>query len=199
MTLLQIQQVYVVYDLGEGVGANFVYAEDDDVVVLFLNDEVDISEIYTLAILFLRKFKGVFRDATIFFVANTIFYGVDKKRMQRFVLALLAYLVLDGIWLSLNSFYPTTLEVTTPRLVVGGGIAWMALAAGQALLPTASTWKDAITMGGLFGAVVYAVYNGTEFATRSDWTVGIACMDWLWGTFTGILVALLLWFAKLQK
>ena len=73
MTLLQIQQVYVVYDLGEGVGANFVYAEDDDVVVLFLNDEVDISDIYTLAILFLRKIKEVFRDATIFFVANTIF------------------------------------------------------------------------------------------------------------------------------
>jgi uncharacterized membrane protein len=112
----------------------------------------------------------------------------------KFGVALLAYLVLDGIWLSTNSFYPKTLNTSSvARFVVGGGVAWAALAAGQAMLPEASSPGQAAAAGALFGTVVYAVYNGTEFATRADWKVEVALMDWIWGTFTGALVAWLVY------
>ena len=117
------------------------------------------------------------------------------KSLAKFGIALIAYLILDGIWLSTNPFYPKSLDTSSvARVVVGGGVAWVALAAGQAMLPDASSPEKALVAGALFGTVVYAVYNGTEFATRqADWNAGIALMDWIWGTFTGALVAWLVY------
>ena len=113
--------------------------------------------------------------------------------LAKFGIALIAYLVLDGIWLSTNPFYPKTLDTSVARVAVGGGVAWVALAAGQAMLPNAPSAEKAAFAGALFGTVVYAVYNGTEFATRADWKAEIALMDWIWGTFTGALVAWLVY------
>ena len=112
---------------------------------------------------------------------------------NKFGVALIAYLVLDGIWLSTNPFYPKTLDTSVARVAVGGGVAWVALSAGQAILPEALSPEKAAFAGALFGTVVYAVYNGTEFATRADWKAEIALMDWIWGTFTGALVAWLVY------
>ena len=70
------------------------------------------------------------------------------KSLAKFGVALIAYLILDGIWLSTNTFYPKSLDTSSvARVVVGGGVAWGALAAGQAMLPDASSPEKAAFAG----------------------------------------------------
>lgn len=41
----------------------------------------------------------------------------------------------------------------------------------------------AVLLGGLFGLVGYGLYDLTNLATLSDWTVKFVLVDMLWGTF----------------
>jgi len=55
------------------------------------------------------------------------------------------------------------------------------------------TRGDAFLVGALSGFIVYGVYNFTNYSTLTHYTLKLAVLDTLWGTFAfGVVSALLL-------
>lgn len=111
--------------------------------------------------------------------------------MYVFALILILLLVCDFIWFqfSLDTVYKPVLGDFTVRYA--GAIAWVFLAYGlnKYAVSTAKDKKDAAIQGAIFGLIVYGVYNGTNYATISNWTPKIWLLDNLWGICVCAFVA----------
>ncbi len=82
----------------------------------------------------------------------------------------IARLTAEGEW---NVLY---LPAIVAYVLMGIGIvAFVYLNAGSVLV--------AFLLGGLFGLVGYGLYDMTNLATLSDWTIRFAVVDMIWGTF----------------
>lgn len=110
-----------------------------------------------------------------------------------FVAALVAFLVLDGLWLGvvMGGFYRTQMSPIARMDATGFAPIWpvaalvyVLLAVGIAGLvaPRASTVLAGLGWGACFGLVVYGVYDLTNLATLRDWTVTLTIVDIAWGT-----------------
>ena len=111
-----------------------------------------------------------------------------------------AFMVLDGVWLGLlmKHFYR---EQLAPIVRLGnGGIApnwpsafvvYVLLGTGIALfvVPRASTLPLAAAFGGLFGLVVYGVYDFTNYSTLRQWPLVLAFADVAWGVVASAICA----------
>jgi uncharacterized membrane protein len=104
----------------------------------------------------------------------------------QFIVALLLFLAMDGIWFTFSTVYPA-MNLSASRVLKGGGIAWAALA-----LAHASPLVNSVPDGFLFGLLSYSIFNGTHYALVSTWPASAAVADTLWGTLTNSVVALVL-------
>ncbi len=113
------------------------------------------------------------------------------------LLTTLVFIILDLFWFSwsLDAIYrPTFAAVQKSPLelrIAGGLVAWFLLAVGIRYfaiggndnLTTTTNLQSLFLRGALLGAVVYGVYNGTNYATLKDYPVSTAIADTLWGMF----------------
>jgi uncharacterized membrane protein len=110
------------------------------------------------------------------------------------LLTTLVFIILDLFWFSwsLDAIYkPTFAAVQKSPLelrIAGGLVAWFLLAVGIRYFAigettTATTTKSLFLRGALLGAVVYGVYNGTNYATLKDYPISTAIADTMWGIF----------------
>lgn len=111
-----------------------------------------------------------------------------KKALLAYVSTLLAFLVLDGLWLGV-------LMAPTYRALLGSLMLDQPLLAPAAVfyllyvfgcvvfvvLP-AKTWRRASTLGALLGLVAYGTYDLSNWATLHGWSAQLALMDMAWGT-----------------
>jgi uncharacterized membrane protein len=72
----------------------------------------------------------------------------------------------------------------------GGLVAWILIASGlnYFAIVKGDVWTS-MFKGALFGLIVYGVYNGTNYATFTDYPLSTAAIDTLWGTFASALVS----------
>lgn len=56
-------------------------------------------------------------------------------------------------------------------------------------LHSKSTWKDCLYYGGLFGLVMYGVYDCTAGAVLTEWDTSVAIVDIMWGMIVYTLAA----------
>lgn len=72
-----------------------------------------------------------------------------------------------------------------------GALVWLIMGLGveTLVLPNSITVSDAFLKGGLYGFILYAVYNGTNLATLNNWSHTFAIQDVLWGTLLSALVS----------
>lgn len=112
--------------------------------------------------------------------------------------ALLAMMVLDGLWLGVIAmpFYKQEigpLMLDTPKWLPAAlfyvfyplGLVFLAL-----YMPPASM-AEAVLRCAVVGLVAYGVYDLSNLATLRGWSVKIAVVDMLWGTFaSGVAGAL---------
>jgi uncharacterized membrane protein len=115
--------------------------------------------------------------------------------LSTFVFALLALLILDGLWLGvlMKDFYRQQLEPLA-RMADGGldpiwpiaALVYPVIALGLTafVLGRERGPVDALVMGALFGAVTYAVYDLTNHATLRDWSATMTVVDIGWGAFS---------------
>jgi uncharacterized membrane protein len=119
--------------------------------------------------------------------------------MLTLLLTALIFILLDTFWFSwsLDPIYrPTFLAIQGSPLelrLAGGIVAWFLLAAGIRYFAVGSVSTvgeensqsklQLFTRGAFLGAVIYGVYNGTNYATFSNYPVSTAIADTLWGTF----------------
>lgn len=59
----------------------------------------------------------------------------------------------------------------------------MALAIMVFVLPLTNTVQQAVLYGALFGFISYGIYDLTNLATLSAWTIKFAAVDMVWGSF----------------
>ena len=122
-----------------------------------------------------------------------------SKAVWAYIGALLAFLVLDGLWLGLlmSSTYKEllgSLMLAQPKwgpaivfylLYVLGVVFFVVLPA----LARASARRAALA-GALFGLVAYGTYDMTNWATLQGWSAQLALMDMAWGGLLTCLASL---------
>ena len=104
--------------------------------------------------------------------------------------ALLAFGVLDGLWLGVvaRDFYRSQMSavIATDFNLVPAVIFYLLYPLGVlfvALTPTATDWPEALRRSALLGLVAYGVYDLTNMATLKAWPLKLALTDIAWGTF----------------
>ena len=122
-----------------------------------------------------------------------------SKAVWAYMGALLAFLVLDGLWLGLlmSSTYKEllgSLMLAQPKwgpaivfylLYVLGVVFFVVLPA----LARASARRAAMP-GAFFGLVAYGTYDMTNWATLQGWSAQLALMDMAWGGLLTCLASL---------
>lgn len=110
-----------------------------------------------------------------------------------------AFLAIDAVWLYKMSsvlYRPTLGDILLEAPRFGPAVAFylifpigiLAFAVAPAL--RAGSIAPAIGYGALFGALAYATYDLTNFATVRNWTLQLTLIDVAWGTvLSGIAAA----------
>jgi uncharacterized membrane protein len=112
--------------------------------------------------------------------------------LKSFLIALLALLILDGLWLGvlMKDFYRRHLAHLA-RMADGGldpiwpvaALVYPTIALGLAVfvLSRARDPIEALLLGAVFGAITFAVYDLTNHATLRDWSATMTMVDICWG------------------
>ena len=122
-----------------------------------------------------------------------------RKVVWAYIGALLAFLVLDGLWLGvlMSSTYK---ELLGPLMLVqpkwGPAISFYLLyvvgVVFFVVLPSLArgSARRAAVSGAFFGLVAYGTYDLTNWATLQGWSTQLALMDWAWGALLTCLASL---------
>ncbi|MEP6783623.1 MAG: DUF2177 family protein [Acidobacteriota bacterium] len=115
-----------------------------------------------------------------------------EQVLKQFLLSLVGFAVLDGVWLGLlmSGFYRRHLA-TVARLAGDrldpiwpvAALVYPTLAAGLTIfvLSRARSPLEALTLGALYGLCAYGLYDLTNHATLRDWPAVLTVVDISWG------------------
>lgn len=113
--------------------------------------------------------------------------------------ALIAFAVLDGIWLAViaSDFYAETLGYIMREQIIWASAfifygLYIAGVVHLVSLPAArqGSWKKAALNGAILGLVAYGTYDLTNHATLRDWPLIVVIVDMAWGAFVTSVMAL---------
>jgi uncharacterized membrane protein len=123
-----------------------------------------------------------------------------------YITALIAFGAIDAIWLSLMGpalYRPTLGDILLADLRVAPAIAFYSIyPVGLlvfAVLPALKSGSavSAIGLAALFGAIAYATYDLTNFATLRNWTLQITVLDIAYGAAASAFAAFVsLWVVR---
>jgi len=116
------------------------------------------------------------------------------QTLKTFLIGLPAFLMLDALWLGLlaKGFYRRELGPLARRVGEDWAPIWwatipvyLAIVGGLALfvVPKAGTPLAALGWGALFGLSLYAVYDFTNYALVTNWSLKMSIVDLGWGAF----------------
>ncbi len=115
-----------------------------------------------------------------------------KITLILFAASFIGFIVLDYLWLGIlmKNFYVSELA-SVGRIQDGkfNPILWSAMVVYIFLplgilffcLPIATNLPHALWVGGLFGLVVYGVYEFTNYALLKNWGLPVVFLDLVWG------------------
>lgn len=124
--------------------------------------------------------------------------------MKIFFLGLVMFLVADAIFLGffVKNFWKRELglsmrdNITLKSMLIPGLIVYALLALGIILfvLPRTLEASNLMTffLGLVFGMIVYGVYDMTNYIIITNYTLRLALMDIVWGSFISGIVSLIL-------
>jgi uncharacterized membrane protein len=121
-----------------------------------------------------------------------------KKNLTAYLSTLVAFLVLDGIWLGvlMGPVYrewlgPMMLDKPVPGPAVVFYLLYVAGLVYFAVLPALrrNSLGQAIQRGALLGLVAYGTYDLSNWATLQGWPAQMALVDMVWGTVASAAAA----------
>lgn len=109
--------------------------------------------------------------------------------------------LLDLLWLGylMTGFYRAQLQplarmtdgaftpLWVPALLV---YALLSIGVAVFVVPRAGTLVEALTFGALFGLMSFGVYDLTNYATLTHWTMTMTLVDMAWGAFACAMAAM---------
>ena len=124
-----------------------------------------------------------------------------------YIVTLVFLIVVDLIWLSviMKEFYKTQLRPIANKLatmsqnVFSVLLTWMLVSLGliifvMPLIPAGGK-VEGLIYGGIFGFVVYGIYNLTNYSVIKKWPVHLVIIDTFWGIIVCAITGLFLAFA----
>lgn len=116
-----------------------------------------------------------------------------------FITSFISYIILDLLWLGVIA-KPFITKSLAPWMT-GGFKLWPAvvvyvlLAIGFTffVLPKVTCVGTAFLWGALLGAIIYGVYDFTNYATIANWPIKFLFVDWMWGVVSGGLVSVIVY------
>lgn len=127
-----------------------------------------------------------------------------RRYLILYMISLAAFFAIDMLWLGLvaSSFYQQQLGflmAPTPNWFVAAlfyllfvlGILFFVIVPGV----NANSLKATLMKGAMFGLISYATYDLTNLATLKNWPVLLSVIDMLWGTFLGVSIGWIGFFA----
>jgi uncharacterized membrane protein len=129
-----------------------------------------------------------------------------KRFLSAYLPTLLAFLVLDGLWLGvlmgptyrdwlgpLMLARPVILPAVLFYLIYIVGIVLIGVLPGVAR----ASLRYAASYSALLGLMAYGTYDLTNWATVQGWPSQLALVDWAWGTFaSGVAGAVGYWVSR---
>lgn len=121
-----------------------------------------------------------------------------------YVTSLVVFVAVDFVWLSAlgAALYRSTLgDLLAPTVRLAPAIAfYLAYPAGIVILAVApalaaESWPRAAGLGAVLGAVAYATYDLTNFATLRTWSLQITVLDIAYGAIASAAAAVAAYFA----
>ncbi len=132
--------------------------------------------------------------------------GSSKAYVTGYITALIVFGAIDAIWLSLMGpalYRPTLGDILLTDLRVAPAIAFYAIypigLVVFAVMPGLKSGSSvsAIGLAALFGAIAYATYDLTNFATLRNWTLLITVLDVAYGAAASSFAAFVsLWVVR---
>lgn len=123
--------------------------------------------------------------------------------LRVFLSSLVFYLAVDFLWLGLiaRKFYEKELGAFSRTLNLPAAIVvYLGVVLGILLFVYPKTHgivSQGFLWGALFGAIVYGVYDLTNLATLSGWSLKMTVVDMLWGIFIcGLVGAFMVFIAR---
>lgn len=129
--------------------------------------------------------------------------------LKNFVFSLVAYLILDGIWLGflMHDWYAKAFGSLARSIggkwtpdYVGVVLAYLLMGIGLSLFVAMNvsekTVWHALGYGAVFGLVTYGVYDFTNLATLSGWNWKIVLVDLSWGVFASAVASVAVFYAN---
>jgi uncharacterized membrane protein len=120
------------------------------------------------------------------------------KYIYLYLITLLAFLVVDVIWLTVISknLYSNSighLMAENPKLLPAA-IFYLIFVVGVIIFAVLPGYQDSsliktILLAALFGGLSYATYDLTNLATLKDWPVHITVIDIIWGASLSTLTS----------
>ena len=116
------------------------------------------------------------------------------QTLKLFLAGLPVFLALDALWLCVvaKGFYRRELGPLARRVGEEWAPIWwatvpvyLAIVGGLALfvVPKSATPLAALGWGAVFGVVLYAVYDFTNYALVANWSLKMTLVDLAWGAF----------------
>lgn len=111
---------------------------------------------------------------------------------------LLPFCLMDASWLTIMGsllYKPTLADILLPTLKVAPAAAFYATyPIGLVVFAALPALKSGNAMtaalyGAIFGAIAYATYDLTNYATLRNWTLQITVVDICWGAFASAVAA----------
>ncbi|MFK3690193.1 DUF2177 family protein [Agrobacterium tumefaciens] len=121
-----------------------------------------------------------------------------KTYIAAYVLTLVAFLVIDFIWLSTMAsrlYRPAIGELLADNFRAAPAIIfYLIYAAGLTFLAVrpallSGEWTSALLYGAVVGFMAYATYDLTNQATLKTWPTTLTIADLVWGTFVSAAAA----------
>lgn len=115
-----------------------------------------------------------------------------------YLTTLVVYAGLDAVWLSVMGkllYRPALGDMLLPTLNVPPAIAfYLVYPAGLSVFAVApalrgGSFAASALYAVLFGAIAYATYDLTNYATLKNWTLQITLADIAWGAFASLLAS----------
>ncbi|MFK3779785.1 DUF2177 family protein [Agrobacterium sp. NPDC089420] len=121
-----------------------------------------------------------------------------KTYLAAYFLTLVAFLVIDFIWLSTMAsrlYRPAIGDLLADNFRLAPAIVfYLVYAAGLTFLAVrpaflSGEWTTALLYGAVVGFMAYATYDLTNQATLKSWSTTLTVADLLWGTFVSAAAA----------
>jgi uncharacterized membrane protein len=125
------------------------------------------------------------------------------KKIIHYLLTLVFLLGIDMVWINfvaMRLYQEALSDILRPQpLLWAAALAWLLIPLGIVVfvVPMSKSGRQSLFYGGIYGLILYGVYDLTNYSVLQPYTLKMALLDIAWGTLLcGISATFSWWLSK---